>query len=62
MKQYQIEISKNFAGLDILHDGEDIDRTWENIKENVKTSAKDSPGVYDWSSIKHGLMNNFCIF
>jgi len=33
--------------LDNLNDGEDIDRAWENIKENIKTSAKDSPGMYE---------------
>jgi len=33
--------------LDNLHDGKDIDRAWENIKENIKTSAKDSPGMYE---------------
>jgi len=28
--------------LQILSDGEDINRVWENIKENIKTSATDS--------------------
>ena len=23
-----------------------VDRTWENIKENIKTSAKESPGLH----------------
>jgi len=26
--------------LENLGDGEDINRAWENIKENIKTSAK----------------------
>jgi len=28
-------------------DGEDINRAWENIKENIKTSAKESLGLYE---------------
>jgi len=35
-KQYQIEISNSFANLENLSDGEDINRAWENIKENIK--------------------------
>jgi len=42
MKQYQIEITKRLAGLENLNDGKDINRAWENIKENIKTSAKES--------------------
>ena len=38
--QYQIEITKRFAALENLSDDEDINRAWENIKENIKTSAK----------------------
>jgi len=39
--QYQIEISNRFAALENLSDSEDINRAWENIKENIKTSAKE---------------------
>ena len=41
-KQYQIEITNRFAALENLNDDEDVNRTWENIKENIKTSAKES--------------------
>jgi hypothetical protein len=41
-KQYQIEITNRFAALENLSDDEDIDRAWESIKENVKTSATES--------------------
>jgi len=41
-KQYQIEISNTFAALENLSDSEDINRAWENIKENIKTSATES--------------------
>jgi len=39
-KQYQIEITNRFAALENLSDDEDINRAWENINENIKTSAK----------------------
>jgi len=41
-KQYQTEITSRFAALENLSDGDDINRTWENIKENIKISAKES--------------------
>ena len=41
-KQYQTEISNRFAALENLSDSEDIHRALENIKENIKTSAKES--------------------
>ena len=46
-KQYQIEISNRFAALEKLSDDEDIIRDWENIKENIKTSAKESLGLLE---------------
>jgi hypothetical protein len=39
-KQYQSEISNRFAALEILNDSEDINSTWENIKENTKSQLK----------------------
>ena len=41
-KQYQIEITNRFAALGNINDDGDINRVWENIKENIKTSAKKS--------------------
>ena len=46
-KQYLIEISKRFAALENFNDDEDVDRTWENIKENIQTSAKESMGLHE---------------
>ena len=45
-KQYQIEISNRFAALENLSVDEDINRVWENIKENIKTSATESLGLH----------------
>jgi hypothetical protein len=39
-KQNQIKISNKFAALENLDNSEDIKRTWKNIKQNIKTSAK----------------------
>jgi hypothetical protein len=36
----QIESTKRFAALENLIVDEDINRAWENIKQEVKTSAK----------------------
>jgi len=33
--------------LENINDSEDIYRAWGNIKENIKTSAKDSLGQYE---------------
>jgi translation initiation factor IF-3 len=39
-KKYQNAITNRCAGLENLIDGEDINCAWENIEENIKTSAK----------------------
>ena len=46
-EQYQIEITNRFAALENLSDDEDVDRTWENIKENIQTSPKESLGLHE---------------
>jgi len=49
-KQYQIDITNTFAALENLN--EEVNRTWENIKYNMKTSAKESLGVHEWKQHK----------
>jgi hypothetical protein len=39
-KQYQIKISNRFSALENLNVSEDINKAWENIKENIKISAR----------------------
>jgi hypothetical protein len=51
-KQYQIEISNTFAALENLNDSESINRTSDNIKENVKISVKETLGLYGWKQNK----------
>ena len=45
MKEYQFTILNRFAALKHFSDSEDINRVWENIKENIKISAKESIGL-----------------
>jgi len=40
MKQNQIKVSNRFAALENLSYSEDIDRAWENMKENTKPQIK----------------------
>ena len=44
-EQCQIEITNRFAALEDSDD--DVNRTWENIKENIQTSAKESLGMHE---------------
>jgi len=46
-KEYQIKFSYRFVALDNLNESEYVNSAWENIKENIKTSAKESPGPYE---------------
>ena len=39
-KEYQIDITNRFATLENLNEDEDVNRTWENIKENIKPQRK----------------------
>jgi hypothetical protein len=45
-KQYQNKISNRLAALENLNYSDDINRAWENIKEENKISAKESLGLY----------------
>jgi hypothetical protein len=46
-KQYQVKITKRFAALENSDDNVDMKRAWENIRENIKSSAKESLGHYE---------------
>jgi hypothetical protein len=51
-KQYQNKISNRFAALENLSDGEDINRAWENSKENIIITAEESLGLYKLKQYK----------
>ena len=46
-KQYQIEVTNRSEALENLSDDKNINRAWENIKENIKTSAQESLGLQE---------------
>jgi len=41
-QQYQIKISYRFAALENLNYSDDTNKDWENIKQNIQVSAKNS--------------------
>jgi hypothetical protein len=43
-EEYQVTIRNKFAALENLVDSGDINRAWYNIRENIKSSAKESLG------------------
>jgi len=51
-KQYQIEITNRFAALEIVREDEDINRGWESIKENIKTSPTECLGMHEMKQHK----------
>ena len=46
-KQCQIEITNRFAALENLNDDDDVNRTRDNIKENIKILAKERKGLHE---------------
>lgn len=50
MGKYQIEISKRFPALESLDDSLDINKAWESIRDNIKTSVKENLGYH---KLKH---------
>ena len=38
--------------MENLNVDEDVNRAWENIKENIKTSAKETLGLQEWKQHK----------
>jgi hypothetical protein len=49
---YQVEITNRFAALENLSNDQNLNRAWESIKENIKTSAKDSLGLHEMKQHK----------
>jgi hypothetical protein len=45
-KKYQVKISIRFAALESLDESFDVNNSWESIRENIKTSAKDNLGYH----------------
>jgi hypothetical protein len=47
--------------LENLSDSEDINRVWENIKDNFKASAKESLGVHESRQHKNPWFDEECL-
>jgi hypothetical protein len=47
LSTYCIQVSHRFAALDDLEAEMGINSAWETITENIKISAKGSPGYYE---------------
>jgi hypothetical protein len=46
------EITNSFADLENASDEDDINKAWEIIKENIKTSATESLGMQEMKRYK----------
>jgi hypothetical protein len=46
-EQYHVKITDRFAALENFDHNVDINRAWENIRENIEISAKQSLGHYE---------------
>jgi lipoate-protein ligase A len=49
-EKYQVKISNRFAALENLDESFNINKVWESIRENIKTSAKNNVG---YNRLKH---------
>jgi hypothetical protein len=46
-EQFCVEVSNRFAALEDLGAEVEINSVWETIRENIKMSAKESPGYFE---------------
>jgi hypothetical protein len=51
-EQYRVEVSNRFAALEDLDAEVDINSAWETIRENIKISAKNNLGYYEFKKHK----------
>ena len=58
----QSDILWPYGELENLNVDEDVNRVWENIKENIKTSAKESLGLHEWKQHKPWFEKRMCRF
>ena len=57
-----MKISNRFAALKNLIDSKDINSAWENIEENIKTSAEESLGLFELKQHTQWFDNKFSQF
>jgi hypothetical protein len=57
-EQYQVTIRNKCAALENLEDSGDINKAWDNIRENIKISAQESLGYCESKQCKLWLTRN----
>ena len=45
-----------------LHDGQNVNRAWKNIREAIKISFRKNLGLYEQKQRNHGLLRNVSNF
>jgi hypothetical protein len=51
-EQFRVEVSNRFAALEDLDTEVEINSAWERIRENIKISAKESLGYFEFKKHK----------
>jgi GTP cyclohydrolase FolE2 len=57
-EQYEVKISNRFAASENLaddDDGVDMNRSWESIRQNIKTSTTEILGYYELKQHKSSI-------
>jgi hypothetical protein len=57
-EQYQVTIRNKFAALENFEDSGDINKAWNNMKENIRILAQESVVVVNQSIVNCGLMRS----
>jgi hypothetical protein len=58
-EKYHIEVPNRLAALEDLDTEVDINSAWETIRENIKISAKESPGYFELQKHKQWFNEGF---
>jgi hypothetical protein len=53
-EQFRVEVANRFAALEDLDTEVEINSAWETIRENIKISAKESQGYFEFKKHSHG--------
>jgi hypothetical protein len=51
-EKYHVKVTNRFAALEDVDTEGEINSAWETIRENIKYSAKESQGYYEWKKHK----------
>jgi hypothetical protein len=51
-EQFRVEVSNRFAALEEMYAEVEINSAWETVRENIKISAKESLGYFEFKMHK----------